>query len=411
MSVENKQTKLSSFSAISLLVSTMMGTGITFMPFAFRYMGYIGSWSMLIYVGFCTFFSLLAISSVVKDKQDDSCTYASLARDVSSYEYTFVNVSMFFNCFLSNVSFYRFLSDIFISTFPIFRSLHDNREMSRKIAAVLFAPILLYLSLKKQLVQLKFSGWISFVSVSFLALLTITYSILIGNRAYKSTFNQFNTGFKYGIPFFFPSMVCESSMIDVCKKLNNKSRLNIVFISLMTAICGILLYGLVGHCGYIVFGECIKNTIIDELADMNSVLNVYVRNNTFDKYNIMSRLSVYSMICVLVCGFPISMVPVTDMFMTYFSKGRSRNSVILILFFTCLFLVFIEKLNIKTIKRVSGAIFSSSVGLVHPFIFHLYSNLKEKKLRKIYFVICTISILIISYIICTILIDIWNNEL
>ncbi|EQB60888.1 amino acid permease [Vairimorpha apis BRL 01] len=376
MSDNNKHSNLSTFSAISLLVSTMMGTGITFMPFAFRYMGYIGSWTMLIYVGFCTFFSLLAISSVVKEKQDDSCSYASLAKEVSSFE-----------------------------------SLNENRETSRKIAAILFAPILLYLSLKKQLVQLKFSGWVSFLSVSFLALLTITYSILIGNKAYNSTFNQFNSGYKLAIPFFFPSMVCEPSMISVCRKLNNKSKINIVFISLMTSICGIFIYGLVGHCGYIVFGECIKSTIIDELADMNSTLNIYVRNNTFDKYNILSRLSVYSMICVLVCGFPISMVPITDMFMTYFSKGRSRNSVILTLFFSCLILVFIEKLNIKTIKRISGAIFSSSVGLVHPFVFHLDSNLKDKKLRKIFLIICTLSILIISYIICTNFFDIWNNEL
>ncbi|EQB61729.1 amino acid permease [Vairimorpha apis BRL 01] len=300
---------------------------------------------------------------------------------------------------------YRHLSTLLLI------SLNENRETSRKIAAILFAPILLYLSLKKQLVQLKFSGWVSFLSVSFLALLTITYSILIGNKAYNSTFNQFNSGYKLAIPFFFPSMVCEPSMISVCRKLNNKSKINIVFISLMTSICGIFIYGLVGHCGYIVFGECIKSTIIDELADMNSTLNIYVRNNTFDKYNILSRLSVYSMICVLVCGFPISMVPITDMFMTYFSKGRSRNSVILTLFFSCLILVFIEKLNIKTIKRISGAIFSSSVGLVHPFVFHLNSNLKDKKLRKIFLIICTLSILIISYIICTIFFDIWNNEL
>lgn len=405
---------ISTYTAISLLVTTMMGTGITFMPYAFNSMGYYGSWSILIFVGIGTFFSLLCISYVVKKKEGESCTYTSLAKDVSNREYYFVSLSIFFNCYFSNVSFYRFLTDILVDSFSILRNMSSNSETSRKIVALLLFPFLLYMSLKKELINLKFTSILATASVTLLALLVIFYSISLGSKVYDSDTQAFNTNFKYGIPFFIPCMVCEPSMVEVVQRLKNKSWRNIFLVSFAASLSGFLIYGLVGHCGYIIFGKFIKGHILKEFTNSDSKLIVYIKNDTLDIFTILPKLAVYSMICVLGFGFPVQMVPVTEMFMQFIykeNKNDNRKTVMTIVLFTvCFCLVLVENLRIKLIKRVSGAIFSSSVGLIHPFIYYLNSVEPRKITSLVPSTICGITGCAIFYIICTIILDLFRGD-
>ncbi|WUR02161.1 putative amino acid transporter [Vairimorpha necatrix] len=405
-----KSDLLTPYTAISLLVTTMLGTGITFMPYAFNSIGYNFSFLILIFVSFCTFISLLCISHVVKISPLKKHTYLSISKDISKFMYYFVNISLFCNCFFSNVSFYRFLTDILIEIFPFSKWLKLDQEYTRKIIALLISPLLLYLSLKKDLVNLKVQSWISTFSVSFLALLIIFYSLFFGSSIYKSDILPFNYNFKYAVPFFLPSMICENSMVEIVQKLRDKSWKNLIFISLTTSLCGSFLYGMVGYCGYIVFGNKIQGHFVKELYESNSKINVFMRTQSFDKYNVLSKLAVYSMAIVLVSGFPIQMISVSNVFMQFMRKenknDKKRSYVTFCLFLLCFLLVLIENLKIKLIKRVSGAIFSSSVGLIHPFIY--YFCLSETK--GIYSVVprCIFGIVscLIVYILITIILDI-----
>ena len=120
------------------------------------------------------------------------------------------------------------------------------------------------------------------------------------------------------------------------------------------------------------------------------------------------------MMFVLGSGFPLQMVPVTDMFMQFIFKDckntRNRTFVTVILCTVCLGFVLIENLRIKLIKRVNGALFSTSVSLIYPFLYYI-SMRKGRGItciipNMIYWVTC----LIIIYILSTIVRDLWNND-
>lgn len=371
---------LTTLSATSLLVTTMMGTGINFMPFAFNAMGYCGSWIALSIVAIITFFSLIALACVAKHYNKKDTSFISIAKDVSYFEYAMMNLGVFFNCFFATVTFFRFLSNILVEGIPFLRQLDSSPEIARKYVVFMILPILVHLSLKDGLVNLKVSGWLGVGSISFLMFLIIFYSLIIGDRAYKSPMIPFNNDFKFGLPFFVSCMVCQPNMLEVYLKLEDKSWRNIAQVSFLSSLGGFLSYGLIGFCGYYIFGTTIKNDIMQPLANMNSDLNVYIRNNTLDRYNILSRLCFYSMVCLLTCGFPMQMLPVADMVTKFLFKedktGRKKTYVVLSLFIVCVTLVLIEDLNIKLIKRFSGAIFSTAVGLVHPFIFLIHVKRK-----------------------------------
>lgn len=406
-----KSENIDNLTAITLLLSTMMGTGITFMPYAFNSVGYITSWLILSWVSFCTFVSLLCISYVVKNTADanNTLTYTSIGKRVSKYVHYCVNISIFFNCFFSNISFYRFLTDIIVEAFPFFKW-----QYFRKLVAFMLFPLLLYFCLKKEIVNLKKQSWISTASVSFLALLIVFYSYAFGSQIYNSNPQPYNYDFKYGIPFFMPTMVCQPSMVKIVQQLRNKTWKNIIFLSAMTSLGGLFIYGIVGHCGYKVFGSKINSHIVKEFYTHNSLINVYMRNYTIDRFNLISKLAIYSMMFVLGSGFPLQMVPVTDMFMQFIFKDckntRNRTFVTVILCTVCLGFVLIENLRIKLIKRVNGALFSTSVSLIYPFLYYI-SMRKGRGItciipNMIYWVTC----LIIIYILSTIVRDLWNND-
>ncbi|KAF9762446.1 Vacuolar amino acid transporter 5 [Nosema granulosis] len=379
MNPKNKK-PLTALSATSLLVTTMMGTGINFMPFAFNAMGYWGSWIALATVAIFTFFSLIALAYVARYYNRKDISYMSIAKDVSYFEYAMMNLGVFFNCFFATVTFFRFLTNILVVGVPFLNNLNADKEVSRKIVIFIVLPFLVHSSLKEGLVNLKLSGWLGVVSISFLMVLIIFYSLVIGNKAYDSPMVPFNDNYKLGLPFFVSCMICQPNMIEVYLELEDKRWSNIVKISFLSSLGGFLSYGLIGFCGYYIFGSKIQTDIMQILANMDSDLNVYIRNNTIDKYNILSRLCFYSMVSLLVCGFPMQMLPVAEMVTKFIFKEHStksrRNGVILSLFVICVSLVLIKNLEIGLIKRFSGAIFSTAVGLVHPFIFLINVNRK-----------------------------------
>lgn len=237
-------------------------------------------------------------------------------------------------------------------------------------------PLLVHLSLKDKLINLKVSGWLGSFSVFYLMSLIIFYSTTIGNKAYSSPMAPFNNNYKLGLPFFVSCMVCQPNMIGVYSALKNKSRKNILFLCFLSSLGGLLSYGLIGFCGYYIFGTKINSDIMKMLANMNSELNIYIRENTFDKYNLLSKLAFLSMISLLTCGFPLQMLPVAEMVTNFIykeSKTAKKTKIVTLMILCCtLSLVLIEKLDITLIKRLSGAIFSTAVGLLHPFIFLIH---------------------------------------
>lgn len=415
MSVSIEKKDLSVISSITLLVTTMIGTGIAFMPFAFRAIGYVESWIFLILVGIGTFFSLIVLAKIGLNKKYSDLTYTELAKGISEPIFVLVNIAIFCNSFFSNVTFYRFLSEILIDGFSMLRNLHGNREMARKYVVILLGPILLKLSLKKNLLNLRLSSWISTISTSLLMLLVMGYSILIGNKIHGTEIYEINHNYKDAIPFFISAMVCQPNMVPICRDLSTKSWRNIILISSFSSILGVLSYGLIGYHGYIIFGNGIEDQIMKYIADMESELNLYIRTHTIDRFNIFSRIAVYSIICTLIFGFPIQLAPVTEMFMSFFFSGKKESEriktlVICFFFILCTLLVLIEKLEIKLIKRISGAIFSTSVGFVFPFIYFFVYNRERSLLSVISGIILTVTLITICYVIYSLLDDIRSSK-
>lgn len=370
---------LSNRGAIITMITTMLGTGVTFMPCTFRSVGYVNAISLILFFGVATFFSCCSISLAAKRSKQATPTYSSLGSEISTLLGHVVNVSIFFNGYLAGINFYRYLSDLIVKNSSYMRNLADSQEVSRKITVLVLAAPFFYLLLKKTLSGLALTSYLCVVSISYLALLMIYLYATVGSSCADGQARPFNTSLGEGIPFFISSMVCQANMVKVYTEMRGKTTRDIVIVSAGAAIGGMLINGLTGFFGYVVFGESIRSEILTVLSDSNTAVNREVRRG-WDKGNITTRLAVYGVMLVLFGGYPVQVSPVAEMIFRLLPEDKKtetgRKAVITVLFLVCMLLALVEGLGTKVVKTFSGATFSNSIAFVYPFVYYLSTRNK-----------------------------------
>lgn len=385
--------ELTNSEAIVSMVTTMMGTGVTFMPYAFKSAGYIMGTLFIIFNGMITFFSCYCISYAAKHSKKDNPTYSGLATGISRSMGYVVNISIFFNGYLAGINFYRYLTDLIIRNSEYIRNISNNDENSRKVLVFILAGPFFYLLLKKKLSGLVIISYLSVMSISYLTFLMIYLYFSLESRI-NGEIRPFNSSFGEGIPFFISSMVCQANMVRVYNEMKSKSHRDIIVVSLGAAVGGVLINGLTGLFGYLALGESIKDEVLTMLSNRDSSVNVFIRKG-WDKNNIMSKMAVYGMMVVLFCGYPMQIAPVVEMLFKLLPETKrtevNRKLIIVTLFLICISLTLVKALYPKTIKKFCGAVFSNPVAFVYPFVYYLSV---KRNIVSASGVLCTLMILL-----------------
>ncbi|KAM0672012.1 hypothetical protein OCOL_001070 [Ordospora colligata] len=371
---------LGTISAVVTMVTSMMGTGINFMPVAFQNVGYVRGIILINFVGFLTFFSLFAISVAARMSKDSVPTYSSLASHISKYLKILVDVSTFVSCFGSNIFFYRYLAGLIQKVIVSFFGYADiSSEMGRKAIVIAMLVPFCLLSLKKNLSSLKISSYITVLSVSYLALLMVAYCVFIGDTCSDELIKMHGPNFSSGISYFILALSCQANMVKTYTELEVQTVGSIVKVALGASLFGTLIYGTVGLCGYIVFGDSIRGSVIDLLIDPSSNINIYLKKHTIDSYAISSKIACFGAIMVLFGAFPMQMNPMCEIILSYMAKD-SRNvdmlwkRVIYVVMAAFLLLALMKDLNIDTILQFVSITAINLTSFTYPSIYYLFAK-------------------------------------
>lgn len=379
-------------SGIVMMGTSMMGTGINYMPCAFNYVdsghGCLEGALTVVGIGVLTFFSLCAVATAASRSKDPSPTYSSIASPMSRAFRMLVDISVFSCCFGANVAFYRNLGELVPKLFPFIERYIGNKEVARKMVVSVLAIPFFILGSKKNLSNLKITSYITVASVVYLAVLMVGYSVLIGGEVAEPPCEGFEPDVSKGIPYLILGMACQANMVKVYSELRYKSIANIVKIALGTAIFGTLIYGLVGMCGYIVFGRGVTTTIIESLIDPESPINRYLRENTLDKYALTSRAACVGAILVLFGAFPIQLNPLSGILVDYFKGvGDNRNmlriGMAFLLVMSLLSFALVEDINTDTVLGLVGATSVNLTSFLYPFIYYIHYREKKASIMSV----------------------------
>lgn len=374
---------LSTTSAVVTMVTSMMGAGINFMPEAFKNMdtgyGYISGLLAIALIGLLTFFSLYAVGYTASRSKDPNPTYSSLSAPISRAFKVLVDFSVFTCCFGANFSFYRYFAQLVLMLFPeVVAYIRNDYELARKVVVSTFAIPFFLLGCKKNLSGLKITSYITVAAVMYLAVLMVTYSLAIGDKiAPKGVMPA--PDFSNAIPYFVLAMACQANMVKVFTELEHKSLKSIAKVALGTSVFGTLVYGLVGMCGYIVFGLSADRSIIDYLIDKNSAINVYLANNTFDKHAVSSRIAAVGAMLVLFGGFPVQLNPLSGIVMNYLRPSdnpeRLRIRTVFVLMVSLLALVLATaNIDTSTVLKLIGATSINLSSFLYPAVYYIHAK-------------------------------------
>lgn len=375
--------ELSVGAGIVTMITSMMGMGINFMPCAFRYVdigyGCVSGIIFIAMVGVFTFFSLYLISIAASRSKNPVPSYSSLSASISRILKVMVDVSVFCCCFGTNISFYRYLADLILDVFPGLVTVAYGREIARKIVVSTLAIPFFFLAAQKNLSNLKITSYITVASVAYLVVLMGAYSIFIGEKCARNPIGKMEPKISDGVPYFILGMACQTNMVKVYTELENKSKQSIFKVAFGAAFFGTLIYGLVGVCGYIVFGRSVDSSIIDSLIDLESPINKYLVTNTFDKYALTSRAACIGAMLVLFGGFPVQLNPISGILVSYFSgensnESRMRVRMTFILIVALLSLALIENFNIDTVLKLVSATAINLISFFYPPVYYIYSG-------------------------------------
>ncbi|ADM11463.2 putative aminoacid transporter [Encephalitozoon intestinalis ATCC 50506] len=362
-------------SAAMTMVASMLGASIYFTPIAFRFVGYIYGWIIIFIIASLTSFSLYCISySAIKIGKGQ--TYSSLGVYISPRLKHVLDGFVIVNSLSANVCLYRYLSELVVAAFPELLLTSFSYETTRKgIVAVLLIPFFA-LSSHKNLSSLRYVSLAMVVSIGYFIFLLISYNLFLYPKytSYEETSFPLSNGFSFSIPIFITAMACQSNMVKVLDEMASDSMRKVKLVSVWSGVGGGLIYGLIGHLGYSLFGNTLNGDLLRILADKGSSINIQLAS-TVDKYLISSRVAVYGCILIFIGSFPIQLNPLITTLFNILPEERRTNTtrmfLMAALIMLCFFLVLVEDLSAGLVISIGGATVTNFISFLFPFIFFI----------------------------------------
>ncbi|CAD26533.2 putative AMINOACID TRANSPORTER [Encephalitozoon cuniculi GB-M1] len=388
---------LTEYSAIVVMITSMMGASIYFTPVAFRFVGYVYGWGVIFLISSLTSFSLYCISYSAM-KMPVGQTYSSLGVCISPRFKHVLDAFVIVNSLTANVCLYRYLSDLIVVAFPMLLPIWPDPETVRKgIVVILLIPFFI-LSSHKNLSSLKYVSLAMIISIVYFIFLLVFYNLLFypGRSSYEAT--SLANGFSFSIPIFITAMACQSNMVKVLNEMSSNSIGKIRFVSICCGIGGGLIYGSIGHLGYSLFGNRLNGDLLKVLADRDSLINIQL-SHTIDRYLLSSRAAVYGCILIFVGSFPMQLNPLVTTILSVLPPGRrtdgTRIFLMTALILLCFLLALVKDLSADLVISIAGATVTNFISFFFPFAFFI-SVRKEYAVSTVLGALCMIACLFSS---------------
>jgi len=398
--------KMSSFTAIPVIIASTLGTGITSMPLVVKSIGITYTIIFMAVIGLVTFHSIYALSytSVMVQKEDVS--YTSLAGYFSKALEKIVVVFMTFACLSTTFIFIQRLLSIIIylvkqNDFMKFL-LEDNPSANFSLrVGILFLLCMAYFFLFRleDLASLTFFSHLSLASA-------VIFSLAMGFYGIKSPSADIGTSGERNFSLAFGSSIfalhCQSTFTGILSSIEDKSLPNLRFVTFFASMLAALLYGAVGCFGYWGLGDSMG---------LDSVLKLFIKDaspvleSLELRFGYLGGVLLPKIICslfslIFFSGIVFNMFPVIPIVQNMFSKTSdplnaaakprkiSRKAVSLI---GCLFVFlsgFYQIGAIDQILAVVGSVVITPLSFIFPSLFIILST---KKFNLMKFIAITVA--------------------
>lgn len=309
------------FSSIITLANTLLGSGMLAMPSAFASSGlYLGILNVAVFGGGALFGLWLLTRCATYTGRNSS--FFSLSMITFPHASIFFDLAISIKCFGVSVSYLIIVGDLMpyvtLGLFPetSLDSVYLTRELWITIAMICIIP----LAFMRKLDSMRHTSFISLLAIVYL-LLIVVYFYFIPYRTNEinvndiqtrqlnnddlSEFNSsypdhpkiekfiFSMNFFKNLPIFVFAFTCHQNILSVYNEMKDNRQKNVNKVISISIGFGMILYWVIGICGYLTFGEETDSNII----------------SMYPSSSIIILIGQISMVIMVSLSYPLQMFP------------------------------------------------------------------------------------------------------
>lgn len=386
--------KLSNFGAVSSIVASTLGSGITFMPSVYSILGPTTASIIMLFVGLFTFLSIYLLSYASVATRDDSekkLSYSGIAAKFSQILKNIVAFILLANAILAAYAFIGSFLKIFMHTLSFNDSLKKILEVEGKdtntsyvIKLVAMACMLLALFFLFQIENLASLSFLSLLSLLIAVMFSLVVSVYgiwdpLPADELKPSEGPSDLFGPLGSIIF--ALHCQFSYLDIFNSMKDQSLTNVTTVTGLASILATILYSLVGYLGFRAVGHHIgKESLIFAISqkDTKIIDSLTLRYGEYGgKY--LSRL-IHSLFSIIFfSGALFNLFPVLPILQEWFSMKGKLASRRIIVFGLIVFLFAVSLFDLGSFEllfAISGLFLTTPLSFIFPAIFAIFATPK-----------------------------------
>lgn len=386
--------KMTNFGAVTSIVSSTLGSGITLMVLVFMNLGTTIASTLMICVGMLTFFSIYSlsyVSTLTKENEKEKQSYSGIAAKFSKKLQQAVSISLVVSSLVTSFSFTQTFLKIFLKTLKyigFFNELLDEEKnpnylfIARIIVLATICSLYYFLFQLDNLASLApFSRLSLFTAILFSATLSF-YGLtnpIVEEEVAKDPNAKFNLVNPLGAIIF--ALHCQFSYLDIFNCMKDDSLSNARNVTGIASIIATILYGSVGFLGFKALGRSVgDDPLIFKFSSADSPIIASLTERFGFYLGTCLPMLIHSLFCPIFFGGTIfnnfAIIPELQNMLSFKNKLISRSSVALIL---CLFLFSTsikEFTGLGDVFAIAGFLLTTPLSFLFPAIFVLYTSSK-----------------------------------
>lgn len=384
---------LNLFSSLTTIMTSMLGSGINYMPAAFKNSGILFGIISLSFFGTLTGLSILMILITAKIRASEGIgydiTYAKLGLEINKYLQSAIDICIFLTQFFTGLGFQKYIAESLVVFIENFETGLPDFLIKIIVFTIITVPLTL-LALKDNLSGLKICTYISvFSSISLacvIALLNIFGTDFIGNLNNDINFER---DYVFSAGIFIFAMGCMANVVQVFKDMRIRKKINLIAISVLCPLFGIIVYSSIGTAGYHAIGnEILKNDIVKFFLKNSTSINKWLFKNKIWLFYIL-KIQGFLSLTALICSFPVQLSSATK-FLKEFVENKSLNikkpTTIIVLFMISIMTIvnMIPGIPLNFIFDIIGNTTCNYITFLFPSLLYMKTQNNIKKYKRIF---------------------------
>jgi len=274
------------FSSIVTLSNTLLGSGMLAMPAAFASSGlYMGILNIAIFGGGALFGLWLLTRCATYTGRNSS--FFSLSMITFPQASIFFDLAISIKCFGVSVSYLIIVGDLMpIVTIGLFPGVPmDSTLLTREFWITVSVLLIIPLAFMRKLDSMRHTSFISLLAVLYLLFIVVYYYFIPFrtnevqhrrdltkdtvpelNPTYptnpKIEYFIFSMDFFKNLPIFVFAFTCHQNILSVYNEMKDNRQKNVNKVITSSIVFGMVLYWVVGVCGYLTFGDKTESNVI-----------------------------------------------------------------------------------------------------------------------------------------------------